>query len=356
MTMSPNAHSPIDSSIQSPTSQRIQTTTTSKTEPVALRESALQLIAQESELRKAAQEAAAARRARREAMKASAVESPRPSPLLKRATMTTPRGFAEAFGEDGDDEDDDVLALNRTGSMDDWVSEERERRLSDIEAAVALETEKLNADRERAEKMSDLMSSQEERISKMQLEQQQRAIEEAAAREASLLEPPLPALPEPVQVPRWEGWVKKKGRSSLDLWRWRYCVLEHNFLQWWKRKEDFQASAQPWGYLDFTTVPPHVAEGVKKEVRIEMPGRQYRLWCGSATDMDALAEALRAQERHTRTRVLKDQTSAMAADLANANHLFRVQFNQANEAAAAQEALKFEDRSSTFGSTGRATL
>ena len=50
---------------------------------------------------------------------------------------------------------------------------------------------------------------------------------------------PLPPLPTPVA--RFEGWVKKKGRSKMDLWKWRYMVLEHNCLLWWKRAEHYKS-------------------------------------------------------------------------------------------------------------------
>jgi len=281
-----------------------------------LRESALELLQNEAELRKKAQEAAALPRLKRE--QKVVVPSPRAfvKPQTPKNLTQTPRGF-EGIGEDGDDIDDspeDPLGL----TMQEWMADEQGRRLSDIQAAVALETERLNADRERVAKMGELRSSMENHL--------------AEKRESlpKLVEPkPLPPMPALVKVPRWEGWVKKKGRSSMDLWRWRYVVLEHNFLQWWKRKEHFQGSQQPWGYLDFTTIPPHIAPDTKKEIRLEMPGRLYRLWCADAAEMEALWNALTAQEHNTRQRALDEQGTALMEDLAQSESTFHSHFAEA---------------------------
>ena len=35
-------------------------------------------------------------------------------------------------------------------------------------------------------------------------------------------------------------------------------VLKHNCLLWWKEIEDYQAGEDPWGYLDFNNIPPHI--------------------------------------------------------------------------------------------------
>ena len=60
------------------------------------------------------------------------------------------------------------------------------------------------------------------------------------------------------------------------------------------------------------------------------------------------ASALRAQEQHTRTHVLNDLGSIMSRDLANANHLFHVQFTNSVEAAAAEEAAKLDSPTAMY--------
>jgi len=92
-------------------------------------------------------------------------------------------------------------------------------------------------------------------------------------------------------------------------------VLKSNCLSWWKRKQDFEAGEGPWGYLDFHAIPPHIVAKGEKEVTVEMPGRNYRMYCDPMERTKVFIEALEAQESNTRARILRDQGDAMEQDL-----------------------------------------
>jgi len=133
----------------------------------------------------------------------------------------------------------------------------------------------------------------------------------------------IPLPPIPADVPRFEGWVKKKGRQMLTLWKWRYMVLEHNCLLWWKRIEHYKNGDAPWGYLDFNHIPPHISMDIKDEIQLEMPGRLYRLYVKDEKEMANLSKCLKMQEQYTRAWILRAQSDALESDLSTSMKNFK---------------------------------
>lgn len=218
--------------------------------------------------------------------------------------------------EDNDSEDEVEDEEQFTESCKDFLAEESKRRLVEIQDAVRQQEEALKADRDQTSRFLAQLNAPN--------------LKTVASPVSRLLPPPpmpvlepepepeeeerMPLPPEPVPVPRLEGWVKKKGRQMMTLWKWRYMVLEHNCLLWWKRIEHYKAGDQPWGYLDFNHIPPHIAADTK-EIRVEMPGRSYRLWTSDPAFFAELRDTLTKQEEYTRAWVLRAQGEAMERDL-----------------------------------------
>ena len=136
--------------------------------------------------------------------------------------------------EDNDSEDDeDEDNPEFTESCKNFLAEESKRRLTEIQEAVRLQEEALQAERDHSSRFLERLAmpnlktvaSPVSRLLKpppvLEPEPEPEPEEERA---------PLPPVPEP--VPRFEGWVKKRGRQTIAMWKWRYMVLEHNCLLW----------------------------------------------------------------------------------------------------------------------------
>lgn len=255
------------------------------------------------------------------------VEQALASGTTPRSGDMTPKALKGVKHLDGDDDDLELDEADQTwlnSSMHNWMEAERHKRISDIQYAVEQETQKLEADRQRAKKFSDLDMPPvlEERVSEL-LESIETAPEPDPEPVVEAIVPA--ALPALVVVPRFEGWVKKKHRSLL--WRWRYMILEKNYLLWWKRIEDYNQRQEPWGFLDFSHIPPHVKVS-PREILLEIPGRKFQLCCKADHETQELAQALKAQEDHSRQKILREQGELMEGDLNAAADLFALHFKR----------------------------
>ena len=119
---------------------------------------------------------------------------------------------------------------------------------------MVLETKKLIADRERTEKLNDFQMPPISPVSQLQVHRRNPRcctpyevvpnIASVSCRPRLLnfclsfqnrcaYDPMRPcafslSLSVQVPVPHFEGWVKKKGRGTLEMWKWRSVVLLHH--------------------------------------------------------------------------------------------------------------------------------
>lgn len=261
---------------------------------------------------------------------------PPPSDCPSFALKVPPGGIAYDADLEQKEEDEMDLASSMSASFHVYMNEESARRLSDIRnisEMIEQEQENLQADQARRNRLQ--LDPNEGLLSSFNVERTRAKIIQQMVKDMPPAPPtpkaatPTPAPPPLTEVPAYKGWMQKKGRSRVSLWRWRYFHLTNNMLAWWKTKEDFDNNegdiSTCHGYLDFNAVPPHISMELNRfytSVAVEMPGRNYRLYSAVEADFDAVVTSLKSQEANTRERLLRDQDKAMDANLSEVQAIF----------------------------------